>query len=171
MWGNVAGKERKQEIVHIRLPDGMREELKATSKKNGRTMNAEVVARLEAFAAIDAERANMKHRMAEAERALNKAIKKTHILQAAINDELTRSAEGKPSLVEGYNSIILEMVDVVKSEDFSERLAGLLIEHVPEARHIIAEAVLAGYVDRRVEKAIQSGEYDEMRNQLADDAE
>lgn len=39
---------KRQSIAHIRLPDGMREELKAAAKANGRTMNSEVIARLEA---------------------------------------------------------------------------------------------------------------------------
>lgn len=35
--------------VIIRLPDGMRDSLKADAEKNGRTMNAEIVERLEAY--------------------------------------------------------------------------------------------------------------------------
>ena len=37
----------------VRLPDGMRDELKAAAVANGRTMNAEIVARLEAFPQIE----------------------------------------------------------------------------------------------------------------------
>ncbi|PTM96485.1 Arc family DNA-binding protein [Mycoplana dimorpha] len=39
---------RGSEQAMIRLPDGMRDRLKEEAKKNGRSMNAEIVARLEA---------------------------------------------------------------------------------------------------------------------------
>lgn len=39
---------KDQDKVIIRLPDGMREELKAVGKANNRSMNAEIVARLQA---------------------------------------------------------------------------------------------------------------------------
>ena len=42
---------RSSDQVKLRLPDGMREELKEAAKANGRSMNAEIIARLENFKA------------------------------------------------------------------------------------------------------------------------
>lgn len=39
---------RESDRFIVRLPDGMREQLSASAKENGRSMNAEVVARLQA---------------------------------------------------------------------------------------------------------------------------
>ncbi|AYC99982.1 Arc family DNA-binding protein [Neorhizobium sp. NCHU2750] len=41
-WGQDA------ERVHLRLPDGLRDRLKRVAELNGRSMNSEIVARLEA---------------------------------------------------------------------------------------------------------------------------
>ena len=40
---------RGSDQVKLRLPDGMRDELKEAAKVNGRSMNAEIIARLEVF--------------------------------------------------------------------------------------------------------------------------
>jgi len=40
---------RGSDQVKLRLPDGMRDELKEAAKANGRSMNAEIIARLEAY--------------------------------------------------------------------------------------------------------------------------
>ena len=42
---------RGSDQVKLRLPDGMRDELKEAAKVNGRSMNAEIIARLERFKA------------------------------------------------------------------------------------------------------------------------
>lgn len=42
---------RGSDQVKLRLPDGMRDELKEAAKVNGRSMNAEIIARLESFKA------------------------------------------------------------------------------------------------------------------------
>lgn len=39
---------RGSEQAKLRLPDGMRDQLKQSAEANGRSMNAEIVARLEA---------------------------------------------------------------------------------------------------------------------------
>ncbi|MBV8798703.1 MAG: Arc family DNA-binding protein [Alphaproteobacteria bacterium] len=39
---------RTDEQMNLRLPDGMRDRVRAEAKANGRSMNAEVIARLEA---------------------------------------------------------------------------------------------------------------------------
>jgi hypothetical protein len=44
-----------QDRVMVRLPDGMRDQLKAAAKAGNRTMNAEIVARLEFTFAVDVE--------------------------------------------------------------------------------------------------------------------
>ena len=40
---------RGSDQIKLRLPDGMRDELKEAAKANGRSMNAEIIARLEAY--------------------------------------------------------------------------------------------------------------------------
>ena len=40
---------RGSDQVKLRLPDGMRDELKEAAKVNGRSMNAEIIVRLESF--------------------------------------------------------------------------------------------------------------------------
>lgn len=47
MTNNTVGRGSDQ--VKLRLPDGMRDELKEAAKVNGRSMNAEIIARLEVF--------------------------------------------------------------------------------------------------------------------------
>ncbi len=50
MWLNASMIERKaqdQDKFIIRLPDGMRDRIKAEADRNGRSMNAEIVATLE----------------------------------------------------------------------------------------------------------------------------
>lgn len=42
---------RGSDQVKLRLPDGMRGELKDAAKVNGRSLNAEIIARLESFKA------------------------------------------------------------------------------------------------------------------------
>lgn len=42
---------RGSDQVKLRLPDGMRGELKDAAKVNGRSLNAEIIARLESFTA------------------------------------------------------------------------------------------------------------------------
>lgn len=37
----------------VRFPDGMRNEIKASATKNNRSMNAEIIARLEGYSARD----------------------------------------------------------------------------------------------------------------------
>lgn len=47
MTNNTVGRGSDQ--IKLRVPAGMREELKETAKVNGRSMNAEIIARLEAY--------------------------------------------------------------------------------------------------------------------------
>lgn len=47
---------RGSDQVKLRLPDGMRDELKEAAKVNGRSMNAEIIARLKKCSAIDTEK-------------------------------------------------------------------------------------------------------------------
>jgi len=47
MANNTVGRGSDQ--VKLRLPDGMRGELKDAAKVNGRSLNAEIIARLEAY--------------------------------------------------------------------------------------------------------------------------
>ena len=47
--GNYPSAQQDQYMV--RFPDGMRDRLKAEAEKNGRSMNAEIVARLESYGA------------------------------------------------------------------------------------------------------------------------
>jgi len=42
-----------QDKYVLRLPDGLRDELKATAKANGRSMNAEIIARLTPMPQLD----------------------------------------------------------------------------------------------------------------------
>ena len=44
---------QKQDQMQIRLPDGMRDLIRAEAEKNNRSMNAEIVARLEASFGMD----------------------------------------------------------------------------------------------------------------------
>jgi len=43
------GVGRGSDQVKLRLPDGMRDQLKAAAKENNRSLNAEIVERLEAY--------------------------------------------------------------------------------------------------------------------------
>ncbi len=45
------GVGRGSDQVKLRLPDGMRDKLKEAAKVNGRSLNAEIIARLESFKA------------------------------------------------------------------------------------------------------------------------
>ena len=47
MTNNTVGRGSDQ--FSLRFPDGMRDELKEAAKANGRSMNAEIIARLEAY--------------------------------------------------------------------------------------------------------------------------
>lgn len=47
---------RGSDQVKLRLPDGMRDELKEAAKVNGRSMNAEIIARLKKCSAMDTEK-------------------------------------------------------------------------------------------------------------------
>ncbi|WP_295950204.1 Arc family DNA-binding protein [uncultured Bartonella sp.] len=47
MTNNTVGRGSDQ--VKLRLPDGMRDELKEAAKANGRSMNAEIIAKLQDY--------------------------------------------------------------------------------------------------------------------------
>lgn len=47
---------RGSDQVKLRLPDGMRDELKEAAKVNGRSMNAEIIARLKKCSSINTEK-------------------------------------------------------------------------------------------------------------------
>ena len=54
MANNTVGRGSDQ--IKLRLPDGMRDELKEAAKVNGRSMNAEIIARLKKCFAMDTEK-------------------------------------------------------------------------------------------------------------------
>ena len=50
---------RKLDQYIVRFPDGMRDQLKKAAKENNRSLNAEIIARLELASSFEKERTNL----------------------------------------------------------------------------------------------------------------
>lgn len=88
----MAKQGRGSEQAMIRLPDGMRERIREEAERNGRSMNAEIVARVEA--SFDQNK-DLVGRVAYLE-GMNAALGRT---VRAFIDHLTQSPEGREAIV------------------------------------------------------------------------
>lgn len=85
----------KREVIQpedkyvIRFPDGMRDQLKEAAKENNRSLNAEIIARLEAYEQM---RINSKQVDKAKYEELDKIIYKVHQLSEMIKAELIEQA-------------------------------------------------------------------------------
>ncbi|QGA56891.1 Arc family DNA-binding protein [Brucella sp. 2280] len=90
----------------VRLPDGMRDQIAGIAEKNGRSMNAEVVARLERSFVIDEELKRLSLELAYQE-GLNTSFRHTNQIYLKY---LVMAAKGEPIRIEDIRNEINNMI-------------------------------------------------------------
>lgn len=159
----------------VRFPDGLRDLIKAAAEKNGRSMNSEIVGRLEAYDAIyenmaemSVERERLAAQLEETRVALSEQRAVSAGLQRLLNenheeamrDEETLSAIDKryselKAQSEYLESLKAELLEISKERDDIKAEAEDLVEQQQEAIRMLLEsqrttaAVLKDLANRR----------------------
>jgi hypothetical protein len=112
----------KADKVLVRMPDGMRDRIKAAAKEHNRTMNAEIIDRLDrSFATADMGLKgdpldHVGHLSLMLSMLLNEKFQgKTREEIAAMAKEATRNINSKLALVRGPNQVVLDKDKLARS--------------------------------------------------------
>ncbi len=141
----------------IRLPDGMRDKLKEAADTNGRSMNAEIVGRLEAYdmlqwrmAELIEERERLSAQLDAAKEALSDQKRISAQLQQLIHmnsEEAQRDQETADSIEKKHNELKaqIDYLESLKAEllELSKEREGItedLVKNQKEAIEILVES-------------------------------
>ncbi|WP_210191469.1 Arc family DNA-binding protein [Ensifer aridi] len=148
---------RRSEQAMIRLPDGMRDKLKEAADTNGRSMNAEIVGRLEAYdmlqwrmAELIEERERLSAQLDAAKEALSDQKRISAQLQQLIHmnsEEAQRDQETADSIEKKHNELKaqIDYLESLKAEllELSKEREGItedLVKNQKEAIEILVES-------------------------------
>lgn len=134
MATDTAGTGRDSDKFMLRLPDGMRDQLKAAAEANNRTMNAEVVARLNASLNPPAEASTVT--AASLAYALARSEEESAQLRIENIARMFRGATLAQDLLWIFDALEQKKIKIPLSEDGVKEASTLAYESILEAEKV-----------------------------------